>query len=344
MMSVRLTKLTVDDVLRHLEAQTYDRYYQDIEVLGIRGYVNSDRTWAAIAPLVDWRGKSVADLGCFHGYFSFKVEQAGAASVTGLDHSRALLTTAQMIAALQDSRVTFQLWRGGEPTPDCDVALCLNMLHHCRDPLRTLANMRCRQAVFEIKPEYEPAVQTHFEIRVRRASHRDDRLVLFADKRPQPLERKPNLPTGHENGDSDYMIALLIALLEAYVRESWTRLGGAGEQGRPLRLAVFGAGRHTEWLERMVHALPVQPVVAALLDDHAGAAPVRFGRFAIRPEELDPSTVDAIFLSTDTIGDVLEARCRALFGNGVRILRLYSGFPPGPYPKDYFDSRLQRLN
>ncbi len=338
-----MTRPSKEDVLRHLEVQSYDRYYQDIEALGVQGHIPTHRSWESIASLVDWKDQSVVDMGCFHGYFCFKVEQAGARSILGLDHSEAVLKTAGMIAALQDSRTTFRIWNGGEPVPECDVALCLNMLHHCKNVFQTLENMNCRRAVFEIKPEYEPVVTKYFEPSVRRASHRDDRLVLLATKRPEPLPGFVATPPGHSGQNSDYMIALLLALLENYVREAWARWGTEGTQGRPLRIAIFGAGKHTQWLEQLVKGRSPQPQVMALLDDRGESAPARFGLQAIRPESFDPSTVDAIFLSSDTLIDTLQARCIALYGQNIRLLNFYSGFPPGPYPKDYFDSRLQRL-
>ncbi len=337
-------KLTRELVLKHLEAQTYDRYYQDIEALGIHGYVHTSKTWDNIADLVDWKDKSVVEMGCFHGYFCFQVEQRGASPVTGLDHSEAVLRTTRMIAELQGSRARFLLWKGGEATPVCDVALCLNMLHHCNDPHLTLQNMRCRWAVFEIKPEYAALVEKYFKVTTRRASHRDDRLILLAGKRARPLSRAVPLPATHTGGGSDFIIALMINLLNGYVREVWRGLGMAGPGGQPLRIAVFGAGAHTEWLERITRDVQPAPRVTALLDDRGAAAPVRFGLSAIRPEQLDPATVAGVLLSSDTVAEAMLTRCRALYPPDLRIIRLYQGFPPGPYPKDYFDSRLQRLS
>ena len=41
------------------------------------------------------------------------------------------------IAACENTR-EFAQWVGGSPTPECDVAFVLNMLHHCDNEMDTL--------------------------------------------------------------------------------------------------------------------------------------------------------------------------------------------------------------
>ena len=68
---------------------TYDKNYQNIDILGIVGYDNSAPTWSKITSFpITWNGATVIDLGCFHGYFSIRAKEAGASRVIGLEQSR----------------------------------------------------------------------------------------------------------------------------------------------------------------------------------------------------------------------------------------------------------------
>lgn len=156
----KLEQLRVD-----LDNLSYDKYYQDIEVLGFEGYSKSFETWDRISGLgVDLTNKSVCDLGCFHGYFSFKAEQAGAQKVVGLDQSPEIVGYSNKIKDVLNSNVEFCIWRGGEPTPRCDVALVLNMLHHCADIRATLANIDCEYAIFEVNEDQLQTIGEYFDI------------------------------------------------------------------------------------------------------------------------------------------------------------------------------------
>ena len=67
---------------KYLDTLSYDKYYQDIECINFIGYTKSSKTWDNIKDLVDWKDKKVADLGCFHGYFSFKSAKTSAKKFT----------------------------------------------------------------------------------------------------------------------------------------------------------------------------------------------------------------------------------------------------------------------
>lgn len=153
------------ELRKHLDTLTYDKYYQDIEILNFEGYSKSFETWDRIQSLgIDWRNKSVCDLGCFHGYFSFKVEQMGADTILGLDQGVEVLEFSNKLKVLSSSKVEFSVWRGGQTTPNCDIALVLNMLHHCADQRETLVNINCEYAVFEVNTEQIPLISEYFDI------------------------------------------------------------------------------------------------------------------------------------------------------------------------------------
>jgi len=114
----------------YLNLLEYDKNYGAIECINFPGYTNSVRTWNNIKGLVDWNGKKVADLGCFHGYFGFKATQAGA-KVTGLDRSPPVLKTTKIINFIEDNPLELKQWEGGEEVPEeYEITLALNVIHN----------------------------------------------------------------------------------------------------------------------------------------------------------------------------------------------------------------------
>ncbi len=173
-----------DEFNTHLAAQTYDKLYQDIKPLGFVGYSKSHQTWAVLQTIIDWKGLSVIDLGCFHGYFCFRAEQAGAIKTVGLDLAEVVLVTARKIAELEGSAVTtFQQWDDTQPIPPGDVTLCLNALHHFSKPLECLQHIRSEQAIFEVKVEQVDMISSVFDITSQRPSRRKGRVILLGRKK-----------------------------------------------------------------------------------------------------------------------------------------------------------------
>ena len=125
---------------------------------------------------------------------------------------------------------------------------------------------------------------------------------------------------------------MLLKFVLAYVKKTWQHLGQAGKNGQPLRVLIFGAGLHTQWLYGLVSNQKPAPVVVAVIDDNPTDF-LQWGMKAIRPEEVDAKEVDAVVLSTDCIQEKLEKRAREVFKDKLKIIDLYKGLPPGPYPK-----------
>ncbi|MDD2237727.1 MAG: hypothetical protein PHG65_11030 [Kiritimatiellae bacterium] len=119
-------------------------------------------------------------------------------------------------------------------------------------------------------------------------------------------------------------------LLEKYIQLRWRAL--ARDEG-VLRVAIYGAGKHSYWLMHVLRDEQDIDVVA-VLDDHPALD--REGPFHQTPvlsRTFDPTTVDAIILSSDCIQEKLAKRCRELYGPDVKLVDLYEGLPPGPYSK-----------
>jgi len=128
-----------EQVERMLEVDDFK--YQDIALpygLSTGGYDRSD-TARAIFP-DDLTGKTVLDLGSKFGYFCFEAERRGAKRVVGLDVDEESVRKARVLADCLGSKVTFErldIERDGLDEP-FDYVLCLNLLHHMRNPLSVL--------------------------------------------------------------------------------------------------------------------------------------------------------------------------------------------------------------
>lgn len=168
---------------QHFNAATYDKKYQDIECLGFNGYSGSSRSWLNIKDKIEWKDKIICDLGCFHVYFSIKVIQSGAKSVIALDRSPTVLETAKMIVEVSDVKgIEFKEWTGGESIPNCDIILCLNVLHHFDDIPLALSMMNAR-TLFEINNSDLEKVLNYFNILQTIPSHRQNRGIYFCERK-----------------------------------------------------------------------------------------------------------------------------------------------------------------
>ncbi len=127
----------------------YDVFYQTIELpcgKSIKGYQNTaweEGTWSGINNLVDWKGKTVADVGCLNGLYSFKIKEKLAKKVVGYDLFKQACDVATNIAKLKCSDVSFKVLDiSSQPLPEkYDIVLLLNILHHCPNPIFTLENV-----------------------------------------------------------------------------------------------------------------------------------------------------------------------------------------------------------
>jgi len=175
------------DYLDTFDPKIHDKFYQDIECINFVGYSKSYKTWEHIKDLVDWKDKTVIDLGCYHGYFSFNAEQMGASKIIGLEKWDSILEISKMIKHMLQSKVEFQIWDAGQDTPTADVALVLNVLHHTMDIDKTLQNINTKTAIFEIEKNQIDLVKKYFNITKEIESHRVDttqnRIILLGDKK-----------------------------------------------------------------------------------------------------------------------------------------------------------------
>lgn len=118
-----------------------------------------------------------------------------------------------------------------------------------------------------------------------------------------------------------------------FIRELWRRVG-RDLADRPI--AVYGAGRHTEWLLGVIADVEGGPRLAAILDDKADGRLIAGVRVQ-KPSEVDPSQFGAVIVSSDAQEAVLGAKARAWIDaisatERPMVIEPYRGLPPGPYP------------
>ena len=120
--------------------QENDFSYQNIKLPYSLSTGGQDRSPTArkIFP-EDLEGKSVLDIGSKFGYFCFEALKRGAKRVVGLDVDPDCVRKARLLAACQglEARASFQVLdiEYDDFSETFDYVLCLNVLHHLRNPL-----------------------------------------------------------------------------------------------------------------------------------------------------------------------------------------------------------------
>lgn len=106
----------------------------------------SDWKWDRIVPHVNLSGKRVLDVGCGNGYHMWRMWQAGAKLVIGVDPNLLFMTQFEaMRYYLKDAPVwqlPFTLEELPEPTAGFDTVFSMGVLYHRRSPLDHLLQLK----------------------------------------------------------------------------------------------------------------------------------------------------------------------------------------------------------
>ena len=184
----KINSLRKESLMQCINMQQYDKLYQDIECINFIGYTESFKTWDNIKDLVDWKDKKVADLGCFHCYFSFKIAKLGA-NVTAFDNNVSILEIANYINDIEENIIYLKRWTGGEEiSSEYDITLCLNVLHYFSDIKKGLQNIKSKIVIFETNKNLVSIISEEFNIIKTIKSHRVDienneRIILLCEKK-----------------------------------------------------------------------------------------------------------------------------------------------------------------
>jgi len=208
--------------LTKLSKKGYDKYYQDINLpsgLNIKGYSESEKTWERLSNLINFKDQKVLDIGCFHGFFSFKIEQAGAKKIDGLEKSEEAILTARKLSWLKKSRTWF--YKGDivnfKNQNTYDIILVLNMLHHVNNIPKALKNIFSmgNLIVFEIPVEQEKIISEYakdFSFRLHKTinSHRETRKIILFKNNKSKTNIAKNIPEKYQFNFRIYKIQKII--------------------------------------------------------------------------------------------------------------------------------------
>lgn len=135
----RWTRQAIEDFLAREKPR-----YQRIELpygLATEGEDRRASSDALLPARLD--GKTVLDVGCFLGHFSHECLRRGAQRVTAFELNPDRLRQARTIAEILGLEIDFRrgdIERAG-PEGTYDLVLCLNVVHHLKDPIRGLDNL-----------------------------------------------------------------------------------------------------------------------------------------------------------------------------------------------------------
>lgn len=183
------------DYIESIPSQEYDKYYHHFNLpymqrIGKDGYARNEETWEIIKDWVDWRGKRVLDLCCFHGYFTQQVYFAGAVA-HGCDMHNHALYSAAIFARMNNAEITlyhcdiddgFPVGRHIESP--FDVVFLFNVFHHLKDKDAALKRLtKYATVLFEINESDMDAISDYFTITRAVQSPKDGRVILMCAPR-----------------------------------------------------------------------------------------------------------------------------------------------------------------
>ena len=118
--------------------EAHPKWYQKIELPNGISTPGRDRskTADAIFPK-DLTGKTVLDVGCAEGYFSFEAKKRNADKVVGIDLDINKLKIAKKFSEFQNLDIDFQNLDLDQldDSDTYDYVICLNILHHVTNPI-----------------------------------------------------------------------------------------------------------------------------------------------------------------------------------------------------------------
>lgn len=146
------------------EADSFNPFYQTIEYQDrvlVPGFTQSGLAWQNILKLgVEFKGKTLCDYGCMHGYYTFKTEEMGAAGV-GLDMDQGAVDLANHLAEAKGSGCHFMVYDITTPLKQkYDIILALNVLHRTGKFELTTEIMfaHCNECILEVGESQLPVI------------------------------------------------------------------------------------------------------------------------------------------------------------------------------------------
>lgn len=170
---VSATEQDVDQFLERFNSRGGDNRYQTIPLpFGKTLAPKHEDTIQAMEQamaVVDFRGKTVFDAGCYHCNCTFAAEDAGAKSILGVDSAPSYIDNARDLKSIwgyDRTELALGDMDGWNFTLNYDVIMCFNMIQYTRSPEAVVRNLfeHGDVLVFESYDEFLPlyeAQRTH---------------------------------------------------------------------------------------------------------------------------------------------------------------------------------------
>ncbi len=218
------TRERISETLRQL-----DFGYQNVPLPFGLSTGGVDRSETAKAIFGDeTAGKSVFDLGCRFGYFCFHAEERGAKDILGVDIDPDFIRKSRILADMRQSSAKFQTFNieTEQLQQKFDYVLCLNILHHLRDPLGALKKL--------IEATREKLV-----LEVAGFSWRDRRQTGVSLVTATLVGRLPVIYVAKNSKQTFFITPEAIKVLLLEKRADFARIDEvrAGPKGRPILIA-----------------------------------------------------------------------------------------------------------
>jgi tRNA (mo5U34)-methyltransferase len=124
-------------------------WFQNLDLCGVRTAPNHflgdypNFKWRSFAHAIpaDLSGKTVLDIGCNAGFYSFEMKRRGAARVVGIDSDEQYLAQARFAAEVNGADIEFRqldIYDVAKLNERFDVVLFMGVLYHLRHPLLAL--------------------------------------------------------------------------------------------------------------------------------------------------------------------------------------------------------------
>lgn len=181
-----------EELLDYIDKTSWYPTYQTIVLKGKVIRNGTEKCWLTLENIlssnISFKGKRVCDLGCFHGYFSFRAEDLGAKSVIGYDVNPKAKLVFDKIKEYNNSSAECIISDLDKDfvLPECDITLLLNTFHHVifkhgEEGGKTLLGKiftNTEEAVFEINEKEIPLVDSvakefNYKLTYHVNSHRD---------------------------------------------------------------------------------------------------------------------------------------------------------------------------
>lgn len=131
---MKKVKKLYNNLSKHSQYQSFP-FFDLGEVSNPKINTQEEQRYAFMSKFLDFKNRSVVDVGANTGYFSFSAKQSGASQVIAFEGNKEhaeFLVEANKILDL-DIKVENEYFTPSPSSPKADIYICLNVVHHLGD-------------------------------------------------------------------------------------------------------------------------------------------------------------------------------------------------------------------